>query len=321
VAPYIETRMRSAGYTGAAPVFTPQAYAKIAELSGGIPRDINNICFHALSLGCAQGLRRIHLDVLEEVATDLNWGSFSKSGATPERSVVASGSVANRVERPAPHSFARRVASPYRTAMPPHIGHARPVPAELRATPTTARVATAPAPRPAAHPLTAAEPRSTPEQRPATASSAPPAAATHLPTAAPSGAIAQAAMPAKTPPAPPKPSARQLVPPLAAQPSPQHTYGIPLLVFLIILIAGLAWILWNNPAILSLLHGSNARAEAPASAQLIDGNTNQTLLLHSSVAAHSAYSDTAKGSDDDDTEDDVRWIKPLAKRNARHSNK
>lgn len=312
VAPYIEVRMRAAGYTGVAPVFTPQAYAKIAELSGGIPRNINNICFHALSLGCAQGLRRIDLDVLDEVATDLNWGNFSKQAATPEQR----SSAANRVERPAAHSFARRVASPYRTATPAHMSHARPVPAEVHAVPVTARVATAPAFRPAALPRTTEPPRSTPEQRPAPVSSAPPPASTHVPAPHPASSATKVQPVAQ--PAPPKQPARQLAPQAAPQRSPQHAYGIPLLVFLIILIAGLAWILWNNPAILSLLHGSNIRAEAPASARLMEGNAtvNQTLLLHSGVAAGSTSGDIGKGSDDDDAQDDVRWIKPLARRTA-----
>ena len=40
-----------AGYNSQTPLFTPQAEALIAKHSEGIPRNINNICFNALSLG------------------------------------------------------------------------------------------------------------------------------------------------------------------------------------------------------------------------------------------------------------------------------
>src|SRR5438270_13586078 len=48
----VEHRMKVAGYNGA-PVFSPEALELIAQVSEGIPRQINNYCFHALSLGCA----------------------------------------------------------------------------------------------------------------------------------------------------------------------------------------------------------------------------------------------------------------------------
>jgi len=51
---YINHRLKVAGY-GGEPLFTPEAVAAIAESSGGIPRNINNICFNALSLGYAEG--------------------------------------------------------------------------------------------------------------------------------------------------------------------------------------------------------------------------------------------------------------------------
>lgn len=68
---FITYRMRIAGYLGA-PVFTPAARKLIADLSGGIPRNINNLCFNALSIGCALRHRTIDVDVLHEVATDFD---------------------------------------------------------------------------------------------------------------------------------------------------------------------------------------------------------------------------------------------------------
>lgn len=52
---YAVHRLRIAGFAGELP-FTPDALATIAEFTEGIPRNVNNFCFNALSLACA--LRR-----------------------------------------------------------------------------------------------------------------------------------------------------------------------------------------------------------------------------------------------------------------------
>src|ERR1700716_360396 len=49
---YVHHRLQVAGYEGPA-LFTPGALELVAERSLGIPRLINNLCFNALSLGCA----------------------------------------------------------------------------------------------------------------------------------------------------------------------------------------------------------------------------------------------------------------------------
>ncbi|TAM84371.1 MAG: PEGA domain-containing protein [Acidobacteria bacterium] len=67
---YINHRLRIAGYKGGQR-FTPDAFSMIAYLSEGIPRNINNICFHALSLGFAKGQKMIDRAVIEEVSSDL----------------------------------------------------------------------------------------------------------------------------------------------------------------------------------------------------------------------------------------------------------
>jgi general secretion pathway protein A len=69
---YIAHRLRTAGYDFESPLFSREALAMIADCSNGVPRNINNLCFNALSLGCA--LKRCPIDsaVLGEVFNDLD---------------------------------------------------------------------------------------------------------------------------------------------------------------------------------------------------------------------------------------------------------
>ena len=69
---YIEHRLRVAGYNGADPLFTPEAYEEVARYSEGIPRNVNNLCFNALSLACALREKAVNLDVVKEVLSDLD---------------------------------------------------------------------------------------------------------------------------------------------------------------------------------------------------------------------------------------------------------
>jgi general secretion pathway protein A len=69
---YVDHRLRIAGYSGEAPLFTNAALALIADVSDGIPRNINNLCFNALSLGCALKRRTIDCDIVREVVADLD---------------------------------------------------------------------------------------------------------------------------------------------------------------------------------------------------------------------------------------------------------
>ena len=71
VAQYINHRLRAAGRPDA-PLFTEPAIQMIAELSEGIPRNINNICFSALSLGCALRQKTIDVDILRQVVADFD---------------------------------------------------------------------------------------------------------------------------------------------------------------------------------------------------------------------------------------------------------
>jgi general secretion pathway protein A len=77
---YIEHRLKVAGY-GGVPLFSAGAVREVATLSGGIPRNINNICFNALSLGYAGGQKRIESGTIREVAADLDLTSFHGENA------------------------------------------------------------------------------------------------------------------------------------------------------------------------------------------------------------------------------------------------
>jgi general secretion pathway protein A len=68
---YISHRLRVAGYRGE-PLFMPEAVAAIAESSGGIPRNINNICFNALCLGHAEANKVITTEIVRKVAAKLS---------------------------------------------------------------------------------------------------------------------------------------------------------------------------------------------------------------------------------------------------------
>src|SRR6267378_258582 len=67
---YIAHRLQVAGYVGP-PLFTPRALEEIWERCEGIPRNINNVCFNALLVGCALGRRRIDSTIVGQVLADL----------------------------------------------------------------------------------------------------------------------------------------------------------------------------------------------------------------------------------------------------------
>lgn len=81
VGKYIEHRLRAAGRQDNT-LFTVPAVKMIAEMSEGIPRNINNICFNALSLGCALRQKTIDVDILRQVAADFDLGTMVSDPAT-----------------------------------------------------------------------------------------------------------------------------------------------------------------------------------------------------------------------------------------------
>jgi type II secretory pathway predicted ATPase ExeA len=68
---YVHHRLRVAGHEGPE-LFTPEALELIAKRSRGIPRLINNICFNAMSLGCAFQKRQIDAALAREAAEELS---------------------------------------------------------------------------------------------------------------------------------------------------------------------------------------------------------------------------------------------------------
>jgi general secretion pathway protein A len=80
---YIDHRLRIAGYSFETPLFTRDALALIAEYSEGIPRNINNLCFNSLSLGCALQRKPIDRETVREVIADLDIGRLRKRSPLP----------------------------------------------------------------------------------------------------------------------------------------------------------------------------------------------------------------------------------------------
>jgi type II secretory pathway predicted ATPase ExeA len=93
VARYVQHRLQVAGYEGP-DLFSSAALELIAKSSRGIPRLINNICFNALSLGCAMQKTQIDATVAKEAAQELSAGLAVPKGVGSQpretRSVTAS---------------------------------------------------------------------------------------------------------------------------------------------------------------------------------------------------------------------------------------
>jgi len=85
---YIDHRLRVAGYDFVKPLFTKQAVAVIAKYTKGIPRNINNVCFNAISLGCAAKQRTIETDVIMEVLRDLDLSTAKFETSNPYMTTV-----------------------------------------------------------------------------------------------------------------------------------------------------------------------------------------------------------------------------------------
>ena len=68
---FIDHRLQVAGYQGP-PLFSDKAKTMIANLSEGIPRNINSLCFGALGLACASHRRAIDADIVRDVFADLD---------------------------------------------------------------------------------------------------------------------------------------------------------------------------------------------------------------------------------------------------------
>jgi type II secretory pathway predicted ATPase ExeA len=85
---YINHRLQVAG-CGCTELFTPGAFGLIAERSRGIPRLINNLCFNALSLGCATQQKQITSEVIRKAAEDLSLESRAPARLAPNHGTAA----------------------------------------------------------------------------------------------------------------------------------------------------------------------------------------------------------------------------------------
>jgi general secretion pathway protein A len=88
---YIDRRLWVAGREDSQ-LFTAGAKALIAEYSKGIPRNINNICFNAMSLACASKRTAIDREVVREVLADLEIEALSYKQADSNTEVISSAS-------------------------------------------------------------------------------------------------------------------------------------------------------------------------------------------------------------------------------------
>ncbi|HUO33982.1 MAG TPA: AAA family ATPase [Candidatus Acidoferrum sp.] len=75
---YILHRLWVAGYQGPK-LFSTSAQVAIAETSHGIPRNINTICFNAMSLAYSHGLHRIDSKIVHESLADVDLGALAGS--------------------------------------------------------------------------------------------------------------------------------------------------------------------------------------------------------------------------------------------------
>jgi general secretion pathway protein A len=81
---YVQHRLHIAGYDSDESLFKGSALALIARVSEGIPRNINNICFNALSMGYALERKRIDSDIIKAVVADLGINRLDEPVTAPE---------------------------------------------------------------------------------------------------------------------------------------------------------------------------------------------------------------------------------------------
>ena len=108
---YMNHRLRAAGRADS-PLFTAAAVQMISQLSEGIPRNLNNICFNALSLGCALRQKTIDVDVVQQVAADFDLTALRSE---PDISTFDAGTISLATATPEARSLgAKRTSIPIR---------------------------------------------------------------------------------------------------------------------------------------------------------------------------------------------------------------
>jgi len=107
---YIEHRLKVVGHEGDA-LFDDDALAMIAEISQGIPRNVNNLCFNALTLACALRQKVVDTAVMQEVRADLDITRHTATLA-PSASAAPAPPVADTPVSPFPKNQSENVLSP-----------------------------------------------------------------------------------------------------------------------------------------------------------------------------------------------------------------
>jgi general secretion pathway protein A len=125
---YIDWRLRAAGYQGS-PIFMPEAIDTICRVSKGIPRNINSLCFQALSIGFVTDSRTIGSDIMREVVEDLDPSTRSANRA---RISAARPAVAVPAFEPPPIPAPAPAATGPTAAPRPAVPAFRPRPAPVR---------------------------------------------------------------------------------------------------------------------------------------------------------------------------------------------
>jgi general secretion pathway protein A len=86
---YVDHRLWVAGHSGP-PLFTIGARLLIAQHSRGIPRNINNLCFNALSLAYAMDVKQIDSKIVGEVISDLEIETLLPAAEPPPKTFTSS---------------------------------------------------------------------------------------------------------------------------------------------------------------------------------------------------------------------------------------
>ncbi len=76
-ADYVNHRLRIAGSSSGSDLFTASALSLVARQSQGIPRNINNLCFNAMSIAFALKRKTIDCDAVSEAIADLSLESYT----------------------------------------------------------------------------------------------------------------------------------------------------------------------------------------------------------------------------------------------------
>ena len=103
---YIDYRLKQADYSGD-PLFTEDALKLIAETSNGIPRNINNLCYNALTLCCTLKSKLVDGSMVAKVIANLELASQSGEAMAGTGDVAADEPVARRGWKRADRLFMR----------------------------------------------------------------------------------------------------------------------------------------------------------------------------------------------------------------------